>query len=288
MTRVKRALGCHAIRMTMELESIDFASIKRRQKATWEAGDFGQVARYTNYTAEEFMARLPLKPGMRVLDVACGTGNLAVIAARRGCETQGVDIASNLVAQARARARREGFAIEFREGDAEELPYGDEKFDAVVSMYGAMFAPRPDLVSEELKRVLKPGGFVAMANWTATGFIGQMFEIFKTHLPPAPTGVPSPLLWGDETTAKSRLRRFRQVRVTPRIAIMRYPFSPSDTVEFFKRHYGPTTRAFESLNIPQQADLRRDLVELQTAHNLVPTADTTEVHAEYLEVIATR
>jgi SAM-dependent methyltransferase len=270
----------------LEPESVDFASIKRRQKATWEAGDFGQVARYNIYTAEQFMARLPLKSGLRVLDVACGTGNLAVIAARHGCETQGVDIASNLVVQARARAQREGLVIQYREGDAEQLPYADGNFDAVVSMYGIMFAPQPDLVAAELKRVLKPGGFVALVNWTPTGFIGQMFEIFKTHLPPGPTGVPSPLLWGEEAIVKSRLRRFRKVRTARRVAIMRYPFSPADTVEFFKRYYGPTTRAFESLTIAQQARLRRDLVELQTAHNMVTTPDSTEVHAEYLEVIA--
>src|SRR5215510_9102803 len=120
----------------------DIHAIKARQKATWESGDFGQVARHIMPIAEQFMARIELRPGTKVLDAACGTGNLAVIAARRGCLTSGLDIASNLVAQARQRARQESLDIEFTEGDAEAMPYPDASFDVVVSMYGVMFAPR--------------------------------------------------------------------------------------------------------------------------------------------------
>lgn len=262
------------------------AALKARQKATWEAGDFGEIARYSVPSAEEFMARLPLRPGLRVLDAACGTGNLAVIAARGGAIVHGLDLASNLVVQARARAADEGLFIEYTEGDAEAMPYPNASFDLVVSMYGVMFAPRPEVVAEELFRVTKPGGLVALANWTPEGFIGQMFEVFKAHLPPPPTGVPSPLLWGDESATRARLQEFSEVRCARRVARLRYPFSPAETVEFFRNYYGPTRRAFEMLPPSGQAALRRAMEELQAAGNVSPAPGQTEVHAEYLEVLA--
>jgi 2-polyprenyl-3-methyl-5-hydroxy-6-metoxy-1,4-benzoquinol methylase len=267
----------------------DLEGVKAKQKATWESGDFGQVARTIENAAEEFMARQPLKIGSHVLDVACGTGNLAVLAARSGGVVSGIDIARNLIGQARARATAEGLRIDFQEGDAEALPYGPCRFDLVVSMFGVMFAPRPDVVTAELWRVTKPGGRVALANWTPEGFIGKMFKVFKAHVPPPPTGVPSPMGWGDEATVHSRLQHgFADVRLTRRIALMRYPFPPAETVEFFRQYYGPTQRAFASLDASAQAALRRDLVELQTVNNTAKTPDTTEVAAEYLEVVALR
>ncbi|HEU0038937.1 MAG TPA: class I SAM-dependent methyltransferase, partial [Verrucomicrobiae bacterium] len=189
--------------------------VKARQKATWESGDFGQIARTIENVAADFMARQPLQPGSRVLDVACGTGNLAVLAARRACVVSGIDIAANLIDQARARAAAEGLRIDYREGDAEDLPYADGQFGLVVSMFGVMFAPRPSLATSEMLRVTKPGGQVALANWTPEGFIGKMFVVFKAHLPPPPPGVPSPMGWGDEATVRSRLGHgFAEVRLT--------------------------------------------------------------------------
>jgi ubiquinone/menaquinone biosynthesis C-methylase UbiE len=275
---------------TLESTTIpNLKAVKASQKATWESGDFGQIARTIENVAEEFMARQPLQPGSRVLDVACGTGNLAVIAARRGCVVSGIDIASNLIEQARARAAAEGLRIDFDEDDAEALPFSGCKFDLVVSMFGVMFAPRPDVAAAELLRVTKSGGRVALANWTPEGFIGKMFGVFKAHLPPAPNGIPSPLGWGDEATVRSRLRDgFVVVRVTRRIARLRYPFPPAETVEFFRQYYGPTQRAFASLDASAQARLRQDMVDLQTANNIAKTPETTEVAAEYLEVIAVR
>jgi ubiquinone/menaquinone biosynthesis C-methylase UbiE len=262
-------------------------AVKTRQKATWESGDFGQIARTIENVAEEFMARQPLRSGAQVLDAACGTGNLAVVAARRGCVVNGIDIASNLIGQARTRAAGEGLRIDYKEGDAEALPFADGQFDLVVSMFGVMFAPRPSVVAAELRRVTKPGGQVALANWTPEGFIGKMFNIFKAHLPPPPAGVPSPMGWGDEATVRSRLSHaFTEVRLTRRIALMRYPFPPAETVEFFRQYYGPTQKAFSSLDASAQAALRRDLVELQTNNNTAPNPYSTEVAAEYLEVAA--
>src|SRR5262249_26581570 len=138
-------------------------------------------------------------------------------------------------------------------------------------------------------RVTKSGGRIALANWTPEGFIGKMFSVFKAHLPPPPAGVPSPMEWGNEATVQKRLQAgFTDVRLTRCNAAMRYPFPPAETVEFFRKYYGPTLRAFESLPATAQAALRRDLVELQTRHNIAKTPGTTEVAAEYLEVVATR
>ena len=157
-----------ATKMTPDLEAL-----KTKLRATWIAGDFGEIAKSYAAGAEEFVQGLNLKPGMRVLDVACGTGNLALPAARLGAVVTGVDLAPNLVEQARENAKSEGLTAQFDEGDVEALSYGDASFDAVITMFGAMFAPRPELVAAELKRVTRPGGSIAMANWTPAGFIGS-------------------------------------------------------------------------------------------------------------------
>jgi len=264
-------------------------AIKAKQKATWESGDYGQIARSIESVAEEFMAHLPLRRGADVLDVACGTGNLAVIAARHGCEVSGVDMAANLIAQARTRAAEAKLNIDFQEGDAEALPFPDKQFDLAVSMFGVMFTPQPGVIADELRRVTKPGGHIALANWTPEGFIGKMFQVFKRHLPPPPPGVPSPMAWGNEPTVIERLKNgFTNVQLTRRIALMRFSFPPAETVEHFRQYYGPTLKAFASLNAVAQAALRRELVELQTVNNIAKKHGTTEVAAEYLEVIATR
>jgi ubiquinone/menaquinone biosynthesis C-methylase UbiE len=179
--------------------------------------------------------------------------------------------------------------IDFREGAVEALPYADGQFDLVVSSFGVMFAPRPEVTTAELLRVTKRGGQIALANWTPEGFIGKMFKVFKAHLPPPPAGVPSPMGWGDEATVRARLQNgFTDVLLIRRIARMCYPFPPAETVEFFRQYYGPSQKAFASLDAAAQAALRRDLVELQTANNIAKTPGTTEVAAEYLQVVAVR
>jgi SAM-dependent methyltransferase len=265
----------------------EMEALKTRLKAMWMAGDFGQVAKHIETAAEEFIARLALKPGLRVLDVACGSGNLAIPAARAGAIVTGADIATNLLEQARARAESEGLTIQFDEGDAENLPYDDAAFDVVVSMFGAMFAPRPELVAAELARVCRPGGRVAMANWTPEGFVGQMFKIGGKHAPPPPN-MPPPVKWGDEETVRERLRDgFTDLQLTRRKCQLKYPFPPADVVGFFRAYFGPTQRAFESLDAGGQAALRSDLERLWSEHNRA-TDTTTDVEGEYLEVIATR
>jgi len=267
--------------------SSEMDALKTKLRATWSAGDFGQIARYYTSDAENFIARLNLKPGMKVLDVACGTGNLALPAARTGAEVTGVDIAPNLVEQARENAKREGLNAKFDEGDAEALPYADASFDAVVTMFGAMFAPRPELVAAELKRVCRPGGLIAMANWTPTGFIGQMFKTTSSHVPPPP-GMPSPVLWGVEQTVRERLGEgISKLEMRPQMVRWVFPFSPAEVVEHFREYYGPAQKAFGALDESKQAAMRKDLDELWEKHNRANDGSTV-VDAEYLEVIATR
>ncbi|HWZ61035.1 MAG TPA: methyltransferase domain-containing protein [Gemmatimonadaceae bacterium] len=261
--------------------------LKARMKATWMAGDFGEVAKFNQPAADAFVARRGITGGMRVLDVACGSGNLAIPAARAGGRVTGVDIAPNLLEEARARATRDGLAIAFEEGDAEQLAYGDGAFDLVMSMYGAMFAPRPERVASELVRVCRAGGEIAMANWTARGFVGQMFKTSSAHVAP-PAGIAPPILWGDEATVRERFRAVgvTAVRVTPVMAQMRYPFAAREMVEFFRTYFGPTQMAFAALDAAGQDALRQDLERLWAAHNL-STDGGTHIDAEYLEVVAT-
>lgn len=261
--------------------------LKAKLKATWMAGDFGQVAKVIESCAQEFIDRLELSPGTRVLDVACGSGNLAVPAAHKAADVTGVDIATNLLEQARQRAKSEGLSIQFDEGDAEQLPYEDAGFDAVVTMFGAMFAPRPELVASELIRVCKPAGRIAMANWTPGGFIGEMFKTTAKHVTPPPN-MPSPLKWGDKETVKERLNDgIADLQLTPRMCLFNFPFPPAEVVEFFRMYYGPTEKAFGALDEKGQAALRSDLEQLWSQHNQA-TDGATLVEGEYLEVIATR
>ena len=268
--------------MSSELEAL-----KTKLRATWIAGDFGEIAKTYATGAEEFVRSLNLKPGMRVLDVACGTGNLALPAARLGAVVTGVDIAPNLIEQARENAKREGLPVQFDEGDAENLPYEDASFDAVITMFGAMFTPRPELTAAELKRVCRPGGFIAMANWTPTGFIGQMFKIVGSHVAP-PANMPSPLQWGSEEVVRERLGEGISDLQTSRQSVnFTLPFSPAQAVEQFLVFYGPTNKAFNVLGENGQTAFRRDLEEHWTKHNRA-TDGTTDVPSEYLKVVAVR
>ncbi|HEX4949531.1 MAG TPA: class I SAM-dependent methyltransferase [Blastocatellia bacterium] len=260
----------------------ELEALKARMKATWTSGDFDKIAQIIEPGAVEFMQRLALTPGMRVLDVACGTGNLSFPAARAGAIVTGLDIAPNLLATARARAMAEGVKIQFDDGDAEQLPYANASFDVVVTMFGAMFAPRPDVTAAELRRVCRPGGLIAMANWTPSGFIGQMFKTTAAHVPPPP--IPSPLLWGDEATVRARLKgEGDDLRMTRRKISFRLPMTPAQTVDYFRAWYGPTLRAFATLDEQGQAALHRDLTQLWSEHNQALDG-TTHVEAEYLEV----
>jgi SAM-dependent methyltransferase len=266
---------------------VDTEALKARIKATWTAGDYGRIARVTESAANEFIHRQQLKRHSRVLDVACGNGNLSIPAAKAGAIVVGIDIAPNLLDEARSRAAREEVNVAFEEGDAEALPYGDGSFDVVVSMFGAMFAPRPDVAASELCRVCRPGGRIAMANWTPTGFIGELFKVTGKHVSP-PAGAPSPLLWGDENTVRERFSMdATDIRIGRHLVQVKFPFSISETVEFYRLYYGPTLRAFAGLSEAGQAALRHDLEDLYALRNKAGDG-TTAVEAEYLEVVVTR
>jgi ubiquinone/menaquinone biosynthesis C-methylase UbiE len=271
----------------MESANSELNALKTRLRATWIAGDFGQIAKYSAGGAEEFIERLNLTSGMKVLDVACGTGNLALPAARSGAAVTGVDIAPNLIAQARENAAREGLNIQFDEGDAEALAYDDESFDAVVTMFGAMFAPRPEVTASELKRVCRPGGFIAMANWTPTGFVGKMFKTVSSHVPPPP-GMAPPVMWGVEEKVRERFGEgISKLEARPQNLTFAFPFSPAEVVEHFRTYFGPAHKAFNSLDENGAAALQKDLEQLWIENNRA-TDGTTSVEGEYLEVIAVK
>jgi SAM-dependent methyltransferase len=257
-----------------------------RVRATWTAGDFGRIAVGYEAGAAEFIARLALTQGERVLDVACGTGNLTLPAARAGALTTGIDIAPNLIAQATANAASEGLTVRFEVGDAEALLFPDESFDTVVSMFGVMFVPHPERGAAELLRVTRKGGRIAMANWTPSGFIGQMLRIIVGYAPP-PAGAPSVLQWGDPTVVRERLAAAQRVESVCRRVTFVYPGAPAETVRLFRRWYGPTVRAFAALGNEERELLEHDLITLWNDHNLA-TDGTTRVESEYLEVLAVR
>jgi ubiquinone/menaquinone biosynthesis C-methylase UbiE len=265
----------------------DIDALKARLKSTWMAGNYDYFSRFMEASAVEFLDRLNVPAGASLLDVASGSGQLALVAARRGIRATGIDIATNSILAARGRAVSEGLDARFDEGDAEELPYPDASFDVVASIYGAMFAPRPERVAAELKRVTRPGGTIAMANWTKEGFVGQMFKIFARFI--APPGMPSPVLWGDESVVRERLGSgLSSLRLRRVFYRFDYPFPPAGVVDFFRQYYGPTTRAFEALGQADREALRKDLVEHWSSHNKAMNGSRTLVDAEYLEVVGIR
>lgn len=265
----------------------EMESLKARMKATWMAGDYGHIAKSTETGAAEFAGRLALEPGEFLLDVACGNGNLAIEAARRGAVVTGVDIATNLLAEGRERSAAEGLTIQFDEGGAEDLPYPDAAFDVVVSMFGAMFAPRAELAAAELVRVCRPGGRVAMANWTPDGFAGRVLSTVAKYAP-APPGVQPPLLWGDESVVRERFRDgVSGLQITKRMCPIKYPFPPLEVVQYFRKYFGPVNRAFATLDEDGQAALRSDLDHLWSTYNRASDG-STYVDAEYLEIIGAR
>lgn len=266
----------------------EMEAVKAKMKATWNSGDYGTFAKYMEPGALKLLADWKIPTGLRLLDVACGAGQIAIPAARAGMDATGLDIAPNWIEQARARAADEDLTVQFDEGDAEQLPYDDASFDVVVSLVGAMFAPRPERVAAELVRVTRPGGRIIMVNWTPSGFVGQMFKAIARRVP-SPPGVPSAMLWGHEATVRERLLDgIRALTMTHRTyPSFDYPFSVPEVVEFYRQNYGPIYRAFAALDGDGQKALRKDLEDVFSEYNRA-TDGTTSLESEFLEVIAVR
>ena len=264
----------------------DVDAATERTRATWTAGDYGRIAVGFASGAAEFIARLQLSQGERVLDVACGTGNLTLPAARAGALATGIDIAPNLVAEAITNAAAEDLAVRFEVGDAEALPGATASFDTVVSMFGVMFAPHPERAAAELLRVTTRGGRIGLANWTPSSFVGQMLRTLGAYVQPA-AGMASPLEWGVAEVVRERLAGVASIGSVRRRIAFTYPFAPAGTVRLFRDCYGPITRTFAALPAERQALLEEDLVRLWEGNNLA-TDGTTRVESEYLEVIAVR
>jgi SAM-dependent methyltransferase len=264
----------------------DLSAVKRRQQAAWSAGDYAVIGTTLSLTGELLCEAVGVRPGQRILDVATGNGNAALAAARRGCDVIGIDYVPELLARGREHAAAERLPVAFHEGDAENIPYPDASFDAVLSTFGVMFTPDQERAASELIRVTRPGGKIGLVNWTPGGFIGQVFRTIGGYIPPAP-GVRSPALWGTE----ERLEELFATKAA-RIDAMRrrFPFryrSPQDWLDTFRTYYGPLHKAFEALDPAGQAGLERDLITLLERFN-EGGDETLLVPSEYLEAVITR
>ncbi|HEY3250128.1 MAG TPA: class I SAM-dependent methyltransferase [Ignavibacteria bacterium] len=265
----------------------EMQAIKERMKAVWSAGDFGVVAQFIDHEGDMFIERLNIKPGSKVLDVACGTGNLALPAARLGANVTGIDLVEDLIRQAKERTKAENLNVKFEVGDAEDLPYSGNEFDYVVTMFGAMFAPRPEVAAKELLRVTKPGGKIAMANWTPTGYVGEFFKLGASYAPPPP-GAPAPALWGDEETVKQRFGdKVSKLELNRFMCRQNLPMSPHEAADHFITYFGPTKILWGMLDDGKREQFKKEFINLWTTYNMA-TDGNTMVDAEYLMVVATK
>lgn len=268
-------------------ESVDLGAVRQAQQKTWSEGDFAMVAGLVMMVSEELVEALAIVPGERVLDVACGSGNGALAAARRAWgNTVGVDFVPALLERGRERAAAERLDVDFVEGDAAALPFGDGEFDVALSVFGAMFAPEQAQAAAELLRVCKPGGRIGMANWVPDGGVGRMFMTTAKHAPPPP-GLDSPLLWGTE----ERLRELfgnavSDLRVERRISRQTFP-SIDGWLDFFRSYFGPTKVAFERVGAEGEAALEADLRTFLEESNTAG-GRALVIEPEYLQIVATR
>ena len=264
--------------------SPDYAAIKQRQQATWAAGDYAVIGITLQLVGERLCDAIDIRAGERVLDVAAGNGNATLAAARQFAEVTSTDYVPALLERAKERAAADRLNVTFQQADAEALPFADNAFDAVLSTFGVMFTPNQAQAAKELARVVRKGGRIGLANWTPDGFIGQLFKTIGKHVPP-PVGVKSPALWGTEAHL-AELFPGHHVKATKQIFNFRYK-SPEHWLEIFKTYYGPTNRAFASLDAAKQAALQADIMELMQRMNR-GGKDSLIVPSDYLEVVITK
>lgn len=264
----------------------DYAAIKAKQQAAWGSGDYAIVGATLNIVGERLAEAADINPGERVLDVAAGNGNATLAAARRFANVTSTDYVGSLLEKGRVRTEAEGMTVEFQQADVEDLPFDDASFDAVVSTFGCMFAPNQARTASEMARVTRPGGRIAMANWTPDSFTGELFRTIGAHVQPPP-GLQSPARWGtieaiEEYFGGSAAR----IDATPATFMFRYR-SVAAWVELFRTYFGPAHKAFEALDPDGQAALAADMTELAERHN---TRDDglMVVPGRYLEVVVTK
>lgn len=266
--------------------AVDFSVLKARQQSAWSSGDYAIVGTTLQIVGESLCEALDLRAGSKVLDVAAGNGNGALAAARRWCEVTATDYVPALLERGQERAKADRLPIVFQEADAEDLPYADQSFDNVLSIFGVMFTPDQERAASELIRVCKRGGSVGLANWTPDGFIGQMFKTIGKHVPP-PSGARSPALWGSRARLDELFpKAVASIAATPRQFVFRYK-SPDHWLEVFRTYYGPVLKTFAALDAVARDTLTDDLLALMERFNRADDG-TVVVPSEYLEVIVTR
>lgn len=264
----------------------DFAAIKAKQLATWSSGDFAVIGITLQIVSETLCESVDLRPGQRVLDVATGNGATALAAARRFTDVVGIDFVPALLERGRERAAAERLAIEFREGDAEQLPVADASFDAVLSTFGVMFAPDHERAAAELVRACKKGGKIGLACWTPEGVLGESFRIISKYLPPAP-GLEPAMSWGTEKHLK---KLFGSAAAEWSLSLREFVFryrSFEHWLDLFRTYYGPIHKTFAALDVEKQIALASDLREMALRWNR--SGDSTLIYpGEYLEVVITK
>jgi ubiquinone/menaquinone biosynthesis C-methylase UbiE len=262
----------------------DYGAIKQRQQATWAAGDYAVVGTTLQIVGERLCEAIDLCADERVLDVAAGNGNASLAAARRFAVVTSTDYVPSLLDRAKQRAAAEQLTLTFQQADAEALPFADGSFDVAVSTFGIMFAPDQAKAASELSRVVSKGGRIGLANWTPASFIGQLFKIIGTHLPP-PAGLKSPALWGTDERLKELFPN-HGIKSSEQIFNFRYK-SPQHWLHIFKTFYGPTNRAFAALNGSAQDALEADILQLLERLNRGGKSSLI-VPSEYLEAVITK
>lgn len=264
----------------------NYLIIKTKQKATWGSGDYGRIGITLQITGESLCEAMDIRSGQSVLDVAAGNGNASLAAAHRFCKVVSTDYVPSLLEQSRNRAAAEKLAIDYREADAENLPFDDASFDNVVSTFGVMFAPNQGQAASELIRVCKRGGKIGLANWTPDGFAGQVFKTISRHVQPPP-GVNPPVAWGTEAFLEKQFgSRVSKIKMKTRQFTFRY-HTPEHWLDIFSTYYGPLLKAFQALDKAAGATLRNDIVSLIGQHNRA-TDGTMVVPSDYLEIVISR
>jgi SAM-dependent methyltransferase len=264
----------------------DYDAIKRRQQATWATGDFGRIGAQMQIVGESLCEALDLRPSERVLDVAAGSGNASLAAARRYADVTSTDYVPELLEQGRRRAAAEGLPMETRVADAENLPFEDGAFDVALSTYGVMFAPNQRRAASELLRVVKAGGRIGLANWTPDGMIGELFKLIGRFVAP-PAGLDSPSAWGTEPRLVELFGpRASDIRTQRKPYVFRFR-SAEHWIDVFRTYYGPVNKAFAALDAAKQHELHAALVELLGRYDR-GAGDGLVTPADYLEVVITK